>query len=145
MSHVEVAVTVQHDPSHAWEYYCNQTNLWWPAAMHTDPRTKRFTIDTYIGGKVYEDFGEGGGLIWAEVIGVDYTRSLQLKGHLTRQFGGPVITFERFDFCPNDDGSTTLTYRMDIVGDMAEAGIKSLQDGWTDILTKHFKAYCDLH
>ena len=142
MSGFKISVSINSDIFHAWEYYFNQINGWWPEEFHTSPKTKRFRIDTFIGGKVYEDFGEGCGLVWGEVIGVDYPHSLQVKGYLTRDFGGPGMTFEKFSFQPENSGSI-VTYNLDCIGDLPEKIVTSLKKGWQEILGKHFKAYCE--
>jgi len=141
MSAIKVSVIVPHDKSHAWEYYFNQTNGWWPKDFYPSPHTKRFIIDTYIGGKAYEDFGGVGGLIWGDVIGVDYINSLQIRGTLARAFGGPNITLEKFSF-EEEDGQTTVTYTCDFIGEVSEKTIQSLQTGWESILNDHYKKYC---
>lgn len=141
MGSFSVSTDVKKDVHHAWEFYFNQISSWWPKEYYTSPRTKRFIIDTCVGGKAYEDYGEGGGLVWGDVIGVDYPRTLQMRGNLTKEFGGPVISFEKFLFEETEDG-TRLTYSVDFVGTINERSIKSLKDGWKDLLQHHFKEYC---
>lgn len=145
MSSFEVSVTVAHDKAHAWEYYFNQTNSWWSKEYYTSERTKRFTIDTYIGGQCYEDFGEGSGLLWGDVIGVDYTNWLLIRGNLTKDFGGPAISFEKFTFTEVAPSRTTVTYAVDFIGEISAESAASLKRGWEDILQVKFKAYCDKH
>lgn len=141
MKSFEVSVVVPHDKAHAWEYYFNQTNSWWSKDFHTSPSTKRFTIDTYIGGHIYENYGEGGGLIWGDIIGVKYDNWLLIRGNLSREFGGPAITMEKFTFEENGDG-TKVIYTCDFIGDVKEKSVKSLYEGWKDILHVHYKNYC---
>lgn len=142
MKSFQVQVVVEHDKAHAWEFFFNQTNGWWSETMYTSEKTERFTIDTYIGGKAYEDFGEGSGLIWGEVIGVDYTNWLEMRGNLTREFGGPAITFERFEFVQDSYGHTTITYTLDLIGEASDKSVSSLKKGWEDILNNHYRPYC---
>lgn len=141
MSSIEVSVVVPHDKSHAWEYYFNQINGWWSSDFYTSPRTKRFIVDTYIGGKAYEDYGEGGGLVWGDVIGVDYTNSLHIRGTLYKEYGGPAITLEKFSFVEEGD-TTIVTYSCDFVGEVTESAINSLKKGWKSIFNDHYKKYC---
>ena len=138
----EVSVIVPQNQSHAWEYYFNQTNGWWTKEFHTSPSTKRFTIDTYIGGHVYEDYGEGGGLIWGDVIGVKYNEWLLIRGNLSREFGGPAITMEKFSFEAYSTTETKVIYTCDFIGDIKEKSVQSLHDGWKEILNVHYKNYC---
>jgi hypothetical protein len=141
MSQFIVEVTVNHNIAHTWEFYFNQINSWWPKEFYSSPRTKQFHIQTFIGGKVYEDYGEGDGLIWGDVIGVDYLKSLELKGNLTRNFGGPVVTFEKYQFLA-ENGRTKLTYTIDFLGEVKPSTVASLEEGWKNLLQVHFKKYC---
>ncbi len=141
MSSFIVTTEVPVDLHHAWEYYFNQISGWWPKEYYTSEKTKRFIIDTFIGGKAYEDQGEGGGLIWGDVIGVDYPNALQIRGNLTKEFGGPSLGFEKIAFEQTKSG-TKVTYSADYIGNVTERSIKSLKDGWIDLLKVHFKGYC---
>lgn len=142
MNSFTVTTEVPMDSSHAWEYYFNQISSWWPKEYHTSQKTKRFIIDTFIGGKAYEDHGEGGGLIWADVIGVDYPHALQMRGNLTKEFGGPSLSFEKITF-ETVEGGCQVTYSADFIGNVTERSIKSLKDGWIELLKVHFKGYCE--
>jgi hypothetical protein len=139
MIHVEVVVPV--NVAHAWEYYFNQVNSWWSKDYFTSPKTKRFHIETFVGGRVYEDFGEGDGLIWGEIIGADYMHSIDIKGNLLKSFGGPAISFERFSFEKDPDG-TKLTYTMDLIGHYTDQSVASLKKGWEEILLTRYYNYC---
>ena len=141
MGSFQVKITVLQDVAHTWEYFFNQISNWWPKSYFTSERTLRFQIETFIGGRMFEDFGEGDGLIWANVIGVDYLKSVDLRGSLTRSFGGPAITFGRFEVS-SENGSTTLSYTCDFIGDIESESIESIREGWQSLLEKHFKPYC---
>lgn len=141
MASFTVSVEIKKDVNHVWEYYFNQISSWWPKEYYTSDKTKRFIIDTFIGGKAYEDHGEGGGLVWGDVIGVHYPKTLQIRGNLTKEFGGPVITYEKFYFEEIDSGAR-LSYTVDFVGEVSERSVKSLKDGWKELLGKYFKEYC---
>ena len=142
MKQIKVSTLIALDQAHTWEYYFNQINSWWPREFFTSPKTLRFIIQTKIGGKAYEDFGEGEGLVWGEVIGVDYPNSLQIRGNLTKDFGGPVITYEKFALDPVDTGQTKFIYTCDFVGQIADKAVKSREDGWIDLIQVRFAAYC---
>ena len=136
-----VQVEIDADIYHGWEYFFNQLNGWWPKDYFTSDKTKRFIIETFVGGKLYEDHGEGCGLIWGDVIGVDYPNSLQVRGNLTQEFGGPSLTFEKFVFISKNGGSL-ITYSVDFINDVGEKTINTLKSGWEALLKDHFKNYC---
>ena len=137
---VRVEIKLPFDAGHTWEYLFNQINHWWPKSYYTSERTKRFCIHTVVGGKMYEDFGEGDGLIWGEVIGCDFQRSLDLRGQLTRAFGGPLLTLERFEIIPSESASS-LIYTCDFIGNVPESTITSLQRGWDDLIKNYFYSF----
>lgn len=142
MERIEVHTDIELDCPHAWEYYFNQINGWWPKEYHTSPKTKRFIIETIIGGKAFEDFGEGQGLIWGDVIAVDYPHTLQMRGNLTKEFGGPVVTFEKISFVQQGPDATRVTYTCDFVGEVSDSSINSLEKGWKDLIQHRFASYC---
>lgn len=141
MKSFEIELLVPQDLSHTWEYFFNQINGWWPSSYHSSERTKQFLIQTFIGGKVYEDFGEGDGLIWGDVIGVDYLSSLEIKGNLTKSFGGPAITYDKFSFIETT-GGTNLRLSVYFIGDVDDKTVKSLKTGWEELIGSHFRQYC---
>ena len=142
MAGFDLQVKIDADLYHAWEYYFNQINGWWPKDFHTSPKTKRFRVDTFIGGKIYEDYGEGCGLLWGEVIGVDYPYSLQIKGYLPKESGGPGTTFEKYSFIP-ENGGTIVKYEMDCLGNVSQQSINTLKNNWKMLLERHFLPYCE--
>jgi hypothetical protein len=141
LNSISIEVVVPINIAHAWEYYFNQVNSWWSKEHYSSPKTKRFIIETFIGGRVYEDFGEGDGLVWGTVIGANYLHSIDILGYLTRSFGGPAISYEKYSF-DADGQNTKLTYTMDIVGAVPESTVKSLKEGWEDIIQQKYYQYC---
>ena len=67
----KVETKINADIKVVWYCLVNETTKWWGKDFYTNSKTKGFYIDASFGGKAYEDFGDGEGLIWAEVIGVD--------------------------------------------------------------------------
>lgn len=114
----------------AWE--------WWPADFHTSPRTKRFVIEATLGGRAYEDHGNGDGLVWYTVIAVEAGRDLWLAGHLFPPFGGPAITSLRLTLERKDAG-TTLTVVDTHLGEIAGHDPVS---GWSHVFG-HLKRHVE--
>ncbi len=142
MDQVIVSTIVPQNTGHAWEYYFNQINKWWPQEFFTSPKTKKFVIETYVGGKVYEDYGEGDGLEWGQVIKADFLHSLIIQGFLIREFGGPAMTYETYTFSAVDSG-TEVKYTLDPVGNgLSDKTLQQLKGSWEQLLGVHFKNYC---
>lgn len=126
---------------YVWDRFFNQLDKWWSSDFYTNPRTVSFKIETKLGGKMYEDFGNEEGLVWGEVIGVDYPNSLQVRGMLSGEFGGPTLSYEKFGFA-DDDGNTVLSYRAEFIGEVSEKTINSLETGWKTIFGDYFIPFC---
>lgn len=141
MNSFELSYSLDKTPEQVWESFFVHLNQWWTADFYTNSRTKSFHIETKLGGKMYEDFGNDEGLVWGEVIGIDYPKSLQVRGMLSGEFGGPTLSYEKFSF-EEEDGKTTLRYQAEFIGDIAEKSLKSLESGWKSIFGDYFIPFC---
>ena len=94
--------------NHVWECLIKDINIWWRKDFYTSPKTKNFILEPKVGGRMYEDYGNDEGLLWADVIVIDSPNTIEFKGHLSPQFGGPAISFLKLSLKENE-GSTVLT------------------------------------
>lgn len=141
MSSFELRYKIDKVKEEVWECFFNQLGEWWTADFYTSPRTLSFKIETRLGGKMYEDFGNDEGLVWGEVIGVDYPKSLQVRGMLSGEFGGPALSYEKFVFS-EEEGQTELKYRTEFIGDISKKSLNSLETGWKSIFEDYFIPFC---
>jgi DNA-binding transcriptional ArsR family regulator len=128
--------------AHVWQCLLQDVNLWWRKDFYTSSRTKEFIIEPKVGGRMYEDYGNDEGLLWAEVIVLDSPNVIELKGHLSPQFGGPAISFMKLSLKEND-GSTVLTLSDTVLGDVDENTEKELTSGWKMLYEDAFKSYAE--
>jgi uncharacterized protein YndB with AHSA1/START domain len=101
----ELDVTIGGPPARVWQALVSETSAWWPKDFHTSARAQRFIIEPVLGGRVYEDFGAGDGLVWYSVIGIEAGRELVLAGHLLPPFGGPAVTALRLTLTAQPNGT----------------------------------------
>ncbi len=73
----KVELTVHATQKRVWEALVNEATHWWPKSFYSSEKTKRFTIEPRLGGRVFEDFGRGEGFIWYTVNGVESPSSDQ--------------------------------------------------------------------
>lgn len=122
----EFEVVIAAPLARVWQALASEVSAWWPKEFHTSVRTQRFVIETVLGGRVYEDFGGGDGLVWYSVIGVEMGRELTLAGHLLPPFGGPAVTALRLTLSVKGK-DTLLHVKDDRFGMLAG---ESPIDGW---------------
>lgn len=120
--------------SYVWLCLTQKTGLWWSKDFYTSPATKTMILDDYLGGHLYEDFGNNKGVIWADVIAIKSGESVNLKGHLAPEFGGPNISFNAFDIEVTGDNSCKLHFSEHWIIAKDEKALASLEDGWRQIL-----------
>ena len=60
-----------------------ETTFWWSKEFYTSPKTKGFHMEAKLGGKMYEDWGNGAGVIWYEVFAIDSSVPLHRLGKRT--------------------------------------------------------------
>lgn len=135
----ELEVLIAATPDRVWKAISAEAPAWWPKDFVTSPRTRRFVIEPVLGGRAFEDFGGGEGLVWYTVIGVDAGRELILAGHLLPPFGGPATTALRLSLSKREHG-TLLTIRDDRFGVL---GGESPLEGWRTVFDGGLRNYLE--
>jgi len=135
----ELEVFINAPPDRVWRAISTEAPEWWPKEFVTSERTQRFVIQAKLGGRAFEDFGDGDGLVWYSVIGVDAGRELILAGHLLPPFGGPAITALRLTLSAHGQG-TRLTIRDDRFG---VVGPESPVAGWRSVFHDGLRPYVE--
>ncbi len=139
---VKLETNIAADIHRVWDCLVNQTTQWWKADFYTSTKTKGFQIEARIGGKVYEDFGNGEGLVWSEVIGVDSPKTLHMKGLLSPDFGGPAISYTTIELKP-DEKETRFSLTDTYFGMITEDTLVQIESGWRMIYAEAFKYYVE--
>ena len=139
---VKVEVTINADINIVWKCLINETTNWWSKDFYTNPKTKGFHIDSRIGGRVFEDFGNGEGLSWAEIIGLDSPNSILMKGFLAPDFGGPAISYISIQLSSNGTG-TNFKLTDTLFGAVNEGSASQIEAGWRMIYEEAFKTYVE--
>ena len=133
----EFELLVPASPDRVWRAMTGELSRWWPKDFLTSEHTRRMVLEPHLGGRVFEDFGDGGGLIWYHVIGLDVGRELLLAGHLLPPFGGPATTSLRLTLFEQKNG-TMLKIRDDRFGVLDD---DSPVDGWRHVFDSGLVAY----
>jgi uncharacterized protein YndB with AHSA1/START domain len=122
-----------------WQALVSQTEHWWPKDFHTSELARRFVIEPVLGGRVFEDFGDGNGLVWYTVIGMQAGRELTLAGQLFPPFGGPALTGLRITLSPQDEG-TLLRLQDFRTGSISN---NAVLEGWKQVFENGLRNYLE--
>lgn len=126
-----------------WKALTEEISNWWKKEFNNNAKTIDFVLESKLGGLMYENVGKNEGSIWASVIALDAPNSLQLKGHLTPEQGGPAISFTKIELEENDAHSTVLKLSDTLFGSISSKLQTDLSAGWKAIFEQGLKPYLE--
>ena len=115
-----------------------QIGEWWSHSYKDD--RKGIYLEPKLGGRFYEDWGDGQGAIYASVSAIESPRMLRLTGPMGMNF--PVVGV--IEFLLEERGSSTLVkLRHQAVGLIDEEAMQGYQTGWKELLNESFKQHVE--
>jgi len=135
-------VAIEAPVPRVWKALTGQATSWWHPGFFSRPNTQAFILEPRIGGRAYEDCGDGEGLIWYTVTGLAKHELLQLMGDLDATYGGPARLHTTFRL--RADGDRTVV-RMEecAFGRVDEKTRANLASGWKILLEGCLKVFAE--
>ena len=99
------------------------------------------TLEPRAGGRLFEQNGDRE-LLWYTVLSIHPHESLNLVGHCTPDFGGPLTTMMTIRLAPDGD-ATTVTVTDALYGRLTEGTANSLQSGWKQLFGDGLKTFVE--
>ena len=140
--HVLSEVVIEAGADRVWEALVDQTTSWWHSDFYTAPEPRSFLIEASLGGRMYEDWGEGQGLIWGVVTGMRRGKMLQVVGDTGRAWGGPSRGFMTWTL-EEEAGSTRLRFEQSQFGAVSKTTQDSLGSGWDFLFGECLKPWVE--
>jgi uncharacterized protein YndB with AHSA1/START domain len=138
---VELEIRIEARPERVWQALVEEIGRWWPKDFYAGP-ARGFVLEPKLGGRMYEDWGNGAGAIWYQVTEIQPPKSLGLTGQMPAAFGGPAVTLLRLVLRP--DGEATVLELTDSELRKPTDGCgASLEEGWRALFEKAFKTYVE--
>jgi len=137
-----VEVLIDAPCKRVWQALVEQTDAWWHSDYYTAPDPKGFHIEPKLGGMMYEDWGDGAGQAWGQVMGIRPGEYLQVMGDSSREWGGPsrnIMTWRLSE----EDGQTKLRFENSIFGKVNDATAQSLDQGWQQLFGECLKPFAE--
>ena len=139
---VSLEVRIAARPKRVWAALTRQTSKWWPREFYTAEKARGFKIEPKVGGRMYEDWGDGDGRLWGLVIGLKTGAWIDLLGYLSPAYGGPAHTNFRFDIVRDGDASIVRVTDT-IFGAVSGAKRDQTREGWRMLLEGALKPYVE--
>ncbi|MFG0256593.1 MAG: SRPBCC domain-containing protein [Phycisphaerales bacterium JB043] len=126
--HIQMERTFGVDSARLFEAITGEIDAWWFGCSHEGATMK---IEPFVGGRFYEDAGDGRGVLWAHVADYFPGQKLILIGPIgVRKPCQSVVTFEFEDV----DGGCVLRFRHRGAGLMDADYEKDFEGGWNELL-----------
>lgn len=92
IAEITMEVDINGTPEQVWKALTSDIGDWWPAEFFSGGETGKRTyyLDATPGGTMGERWDDGGGVIWANVVGVEPNKRLQVTGTSFPGWGGPA-------------------------------------------------------
>ena len=140
--HVEVRITGA-IPA-VWKALTNDIGAWWPEEFYAggEPEKRRYYLETKPGGRMYEAWDGGGGVLWGTVVAVEPERRLQVMGTTFPNWGGPSFWFGTWEL--EADGTVTmLRFSESTVGRVSDSLAEQKEKGWRFLFGEALKAHVE--
>ena len=142
VAETELQIVINAPLPRTWQALTQELSQWWPKSFCTDPdRAQAMRIEFQLGGRVYEDWGNGDGWTWWTIFKLDAAHHrFAVIGYEETSIAHHAITFT----LTADGAATTLhiadrTWGAIIPGDV----IDSHREGWKQLFEGAFKPYAE--
>ncbi len=125
-----------------WTALTEELSAWWLPDFHVVGPDSVVTLDARAGGALLERRTDGGSLLWYTVQMAVPNESLDLVGHLGKDWGGPATTMLTLRLEARGD-ETVLHVRDCLVGRTTEESCATQAEGWRTLFTDGLKAHVE--
>jgi uncharacterized protein YndB with AHSA1/START domain len=141
---VVLEIVIEAPRERVWRALVDQTTDWWHKDFFTRP-AEGFYLQPRLGGWMYEDWGNGNGLMWGMVTGVHAPEMLQVVGDLNSDFGGPHRGIMDWTLAPVEGRpkATVLRFRHGLFGNVSAKTRDSLDSGWRMLFEQCLKPFAE--
>jgi uncharacterized protein YndB with AHSA1/START domain len=139
---VHLEVRIQAPRERVWQALTTDLAAWWPAEINVGGADATMRFEPKVGGRMYEDWGDGQGLVWAHAVMVRRPEALYMVGDSFPEWGGPLRSY--WSWRLEADGETTLVRFVDSqLGPRTDADRASKEKGWSFLIEGRLKAYVE--
>jgi uncharacterized protein YndB with AHSA1/START domain len=124
-----------------WKAFTGDVNLWWPKDFYVTESPQRIVFEVRPGGRLYEDSGEGNGLVWYHVIALDAPNSITMSGFIAPPFGGPATSLLNVSFSAKGKSATAMEITDSSFGCLGDTSATA--EGWRLLFQDGFKSWIE--
>src|SRR3954468_177221 len=124
-----------------WKAFTRDIHSWWPKEFYATAAPEKIIFEVKPGGRLYEDAGNGNGLVWYHVLAVDAPNSITMSGFIAPPFGGPATSLLRVEFSgrPKSKNTTQMEVTDSTFGRLGDPN--ATEEGWRMLFEGGFKKW----
>lgn len=123
-----------------WELFVEHISEWWTPDNLVNHSAKAMVLEPFVGGRLYEDWGDGGGILWATVSMLDKPSRIEFTGCIA--MAGAVLSVVDFRLT-DEGGGTLLKMSHRAIGEMTVADRDEFVEGWNGVIGELFKGFAE--
>lgn len=129
---LELEIDINATPERVWAALTEDISQWWPAEFYAggEDGKRSYVLEAHPGGRMFEQWDAGGGVLWGNVVLVEPNVCLKVLGNVFPNWGGPTEWYGTWELTAQDNG-TRLKYSESDVGRIADSGVGEKIKGWT--------------
>ncbi len=138
---IEQELTIHAPPAKVFAALTQEIGAWWGRPyVHDDGRVRALRLEPAVGGRFFEDWGDGDGALYAWVSAIRAPEELVLAGPFG--MGGHCHSVVRFRL-EAAGGATRLALSHRAVGELEEEHEARYRAGWEDLLGARLRAFLE--
>lgn len=130
---LELTTTAAASVETVWDCFVGAIDEWWGEPYVASEERKSLRLDATVGGHLFEDWGNGNGLIWATVRAMRKPREIEFDG--TFNMAGALAGRATITFEASGDG-TEIRVHQTAVGLISEETTGRFVSGWSSLFGK---------
>ncbi len=137
-THIEAA------PAVVWQALTEGIGAWWPAEFYIggEEGGRSYHLEAHPGGRMYEEWDDGGGLLWGRVVTVIPESKLQVTSVSFPEWGGPSMSFGTWTL-EEADGGCALRFTEHVLGTTPQGYLAEKHKGWSFLFAGVLKAHLE--
>ncbi len=141
-THMEVRLSATAEA--VWQALTTEIGAWWPEEFYAggEPTRRQYHLEAEPGGRMFEEWEDGGGVLWATVVTVNPEKQLQVMGTSFPNWGGPSIWFGTWEL-EVDGPDTLLRFSDSTFGRISDSLAEQKDRGWRYLFGGVLKAHIE--
>jgi uncharacterized protein YndB with AHSA1/START domain len=140
----QMEVEISGSAEAVWNALTEDIGAWWPADFYAGGRKgeRSYHLEARLGGRMYESWADGGGVLWGTVVTLAPHKQLQVTGSTFPAWGGPSVWFATWDLEETGE-ATTVRFSENTLGRFSEEQAAGNRKAWRYLFGVALKAHVE--